>query len=145
MEDKSFGLKNIHVVNVILEYFYLGLLMMCFILSLGNRPQGSKYGYTTAFIGFAIITIYMTVCLLWCSRLVLSLIDGMQFAAFFLAFKGVENIAKVQGRPVALGDVFSNSIFRNIVLSLLATLGLYLISSVIFVSCIQGFDGRHTY
>ena len=36
---------------------------MCFILSLGNRPQGSKWGYTGAMIGFAIITVYMTVCL----------------------------------------------------------------------------------
>ena len=31
---------------------------MCFILSLGNRPQGSKWGYTLAMIGFALITIY---------------------------------------------------------------------------------------
>jgi chitin synthase len=61
MEDPSFNIKGIHVVNVILEYFYLGLLMMCFILALGNRPQGSKLGYTLAFVGFAIITIYMTV------------------------------------------------------------------------------------
>lgn len=37
---------------------------MCFILSLGNRPQGSKWGYTGAMIGFAFITVYMTVRLL---------------------------------------------------------------------------------
>jgi chitin synthase len=62
MEDDSFHLKGIKIVNVILNYFYLGLLAMCFILSLGNRPQGSKWGYTAAMIGFSIITIYMTVC-----------------------------------------------------------------------------------
>lgn len=62
MEDPSFHLKGIHVANVILEYFYLGLLIMCYILALGNRPQGAKWFYTLAFIGFAIITIYMTVC-----------------------------------------------------------------------------------
>jgi chitin synthase len=61
MEDKSFNLKGIATVNVILNYFYLGLLAMCFILSLGNRPQGSKWGYTTAMIGFSLVTIYMTV------------------------------------------------------------------------------------
>jgi chitin synthase len=58
---EGFGIKGIHVLNVILEYFYLGLLVMCFLLSLGNRPQGSKWGYTLAFIGFGLITIYMTV------------------------------------------------------------------------------------
>ena len=61
MEDPSFNLNGIHVANVILEYFYLGLLIMCYILALGNRPQGAKWFYTLAFIGFAIITIYMTV------------------------------------------------------------------------------------
>lgn len=53
----------IHILNVILNYFYLGLLIMCFLLSLGNRPQGSKWGYTLAMIGFAVITVYMTVCI----------------------------------------------------------------------------------
>jgi hypothetical protein len=65
MEDPSFKLNGIHVLNVILEYFYIGLLLMCFILALGNRPQGSKLGYTLAFIGFALITVYMTVSLVF--------------------------------------------------------------------------------
>ncbi len=115
MEDDTFNIKGINVVNVILNYFYLGLLLMCFILALGNRPQGSKWGYTTAFLGFAVITIYMTI------------------SAFFLAFKGIENLQKNNDGTLTLDDLFTNSIFRNIVLSLLATLGLYLISSLIFV------------
>jgi chitin synthase len=61
LEDNAFKLKGIHIVNIILDYVYLGLLIMCFILSLGNRPQGSKWGYTFAIIGFGFITIYMTV------------------------------------------------------------------------------------
>ena len=117
MEDPSFKLvPAIHIVNVILEYFYLGLLVMCFILSLGNRPQGSKLAFTVAIIGFALITVYMTV------------------AAFLLAFKGIEAIAAEKGGKLNISDAFTNSIFRNIVLSLLATLGLYVIASVIFVS-----------
>src|ERR1700761_9112559 len=84
LEDPTFKLTGIHVVNVILEYFYLGLLIMCFILSLGNRPQGSKWGYTLAFIGFGLITIYMTVCL---TSIPLDLIStsGLQTSAFLLA------------------------------------------------------------
>jgi len=87
---------------------------MCFILALGNRPQGSKLGYTLAFVGFAIITIYMTA------------------AAFLLAFKGIENLSKAQGKTLTVSDIFTNSIFRNIVLSILATLGLYILASLIF-------------
>lgn len=62
LEDPSFHLSWTSIVSTILEYFYVGLLLTCFILSLGNRPQGSKWGYTLAMIGFALITIYMTVC-----------------------------------------------------------------------------------
>lgn len=61
LEDPSFGIPHINIVNDVLEYFYLGLLILCFLLALGNRPQGSKWGYTFAFIGFAVITVYMTV------------------------------------------------------------------------------------
>ncbi|KIP07919.1 glycosyltransferase family 2 protein [Phlebiopsis gigantea 11061_1 CR5-6] len=114
MEDPSFNLgKGIHILNVILEYMYLGLLITCFLLSLGNRPQGAKWFYTTAFLGFAAITVYMTV------------------AAFFLAFKGIDNIVHSDG-PLTVSDLFTNSIFRNIVISLLATLGLYIIASLVF-------------
>lgn len=118
LEDPTFHLTGITTVNSILTYFYLGILIMCFILALGNRPQGSKWGYTMAIVGFAVITVYMTV------------------AAFLLAFKGIQNVAstvqKNTGRPLGFSDIFTNPIFRNIVLSLLATLGLYILSSVIF-------------
>ncbi|EJD38050.1 glycosyltransferase family 2 protein [Auricularia subglabra TFB-10046 SS5] len=117
MQDKQFNIPGIKVANIVLEYFYLGLLVLCFLLSLGNRPQGSKWGYTTAMIGFALVTCYMT------------------FAAFFLAFKGVENIKKAEedaGNTLDVTDIFDNAIFRNIVISLLATIGLYLIASLLF-------------
>jgi chitin synthase len=61
LEDKSLNLGRIDIVNAILHYFYLVLVVMCFLLALGNRPQGSKFGYTLAMIGFALITVYMTV------------------------------------------------------------------------------------
>ena len=55
------GGKAIDLVNTIFRYSYVGLLLSCFILSLGNRPQGSNVGYTLAFVGYAIFTVYMTV------------------------------------------------------------------------------------
>ncbi|EIW81631.1 glycosyltransferase family 2 protein [Coniophora puteana RWD-64-598 SS2] len=104
---------GIKYINIVLNYFYLGLLIMCFLLSLGNRPQGSKWGYTLAMVGFALVTVYMTT------------------SAFLLAFKGIENVEQSTG-PINAGSFFTNSIFRNIVISLLATLGLYLVASIIF-------------
>lgn len=88
---------------------------MCFLLSLGNRPQGAKWGYTLAFIGFAFVTIYMTV------------------AAFLLAYKAIQSVAQTEGRAIRASDFFTNSIFSDVIISLAATLGLYFVASLIFV------------
>jgi len=57
----------------------------------------------------------------------------MTFAAFFLAIRSVENIeAALPDGQLQLDDVFNNAIFRNIVISLLATTGLYFIASFLF-------------
>jgi len=62
LEDPTIiGGKTIEVLNSILKYSYVGLLLTCFILSLGNRPQGSNKGYTLAFVGYAVFTAYMSV------------------------------------------------------------------------------------
>lgn len=107
-------IPQIHILNILLNYFYLGLLIMCFLLSLGNRPQGSKWGYTLAFVGFGIVTIYMTV------------------SALLLAYKAIEGVAQSEGRAIQASDLISNAIFRDVVLSLAATLGLYFVASLIF-------------
>lgn len=40
LEAKEFHIKNIHVLNDIMHYGYLGVLVSCFIFGMGNRPQG---------------------------------------------------------------------------------------------------------
>ena len=116
LEDPSFGFSGIDTANIVLKYFYLGLLLTCFILALGNRPQGSKLGYTLAIIGFAIITIYMTA------------------AAGLLAYKSMQELIEKHKGHWRLTDFFGNVIFRNVILSIGGTLGLYIFASLIFVS-----------
>lgn len=111
MEDV---VPKIKIFNDVLNYFYLGLLVMCFLLALGNRPQGSKWSYTLAFLGFACVTIYMTV------------------AAVYLAVTSIQDVQSQGG--ITVSTLFSNKIFFNIVISLAATVGLYLIASLLFVS-----------
>jgi chitin synthase len=56
----------------------------------------------------------------------------LQFSAFFLAFKAVESVKQQPDfDPTAL---FKSKIFTNVVISLVATLGLYIFASLIFVS-----------
>ena len=39
----------------------LAFIIFCFLLSMGNRPAGSKWGYTLSMVVFAVVTLYMTV------------------------------------------------------------------------------------
>ena len=57
----------------------------------------------------------------------------MTVAAFLLAYKAIESVAQTEGRAIQASDLFTNTIFTDVVLSLAATLGLYIISSLIFV------------
>ncbi|OCF42866.1 chitin synthase [Kwoniella heveanensis CBS 569] len=98
-------------VNTPLHYLYIALLLWCFLLALGNRPAGSKIGYTSSMVGFALITVYML------------------FAAIYLAVRGIQDITA--DGSVDANDIFGNKIFRNIVLSLIATYGLYIVSSLL--------------
>ena len=56
-----------------------------------------------------------------------------QFAAFYLAAKGVQQVAEEEHRGTNFSGLFSNAIFRDIVLSFAATLGLYVAASIIHV------------
>jgi len=106
------GLGSVwHYINIPLQYLYIGLIVWCFILSLGNRPAGSKLGYTVSMVGFAVLTVYML------------------FAAIYLAAQGIEDVEDEGG--FNSGTVFGNTVFANIVLSLTATYGLYILASLL--------------
>ncbi len=100
------------VVNIILSYVYLAFVIFCFLLSLGNRPAGSKWGYITAMVVFALLTMYMTA------------------AALTLAILGIKNAQNNGGAE----SLISNSVFRNIVVSIASTFGIWLLASIIYVS-----------
>ncbi|GHJ86389.1 hypothetical protein NliqN6_2791 [Naganishia liquefaciens] len=99
-------------INIPLAYIYLALLVMCFLLSMGNRPQGSVAGYTAAMVGFAFITVYMVA------------------SAIYLAVVGIK--AAVEDGNIDVAD-YNNAdqTFRNIVLSLIATYGIYILASLL--------------
>ncbi|WFC97396.1 chitin synthase [Malassezia yamatoensis] len=59
LEQPSFNLKGIGFVNEVLHFIYIGTLVSCFILALGNRPQGSAWKYTAVVVIFALLTVYM--------------------------------------------------------------------------------------
>lgn len=99
LESPTFKLKGIAFVNTIAQYIYLGTLVSCFVFSLGNRPQGSRWKYMTAAIIFAVLTLYMMIAAIFC------LVHAAQHV--------------------------HDAIYAQMIVSLLATYGVYLLSAFI--------------
>ena len=78
-------------------------------------------------IGFAGLTVYM----IFAASLSLHHITGCfrLMSPVYLAVTGIEDVEDEGG--VSVGTVFGNKIFRNIVLSLAATYGLYILASIL--------------
>ncbi|KAI0348109.1 chitin synthase [Trametopsis cervina] len=89
---------------------YIALLFVVTVCSLGNRPQGSKWTYTVCIILFGLCALIT----LWCAGYTVYLAVPHTLAGW----KDLPNLIK------------TNSTFRDIVISLVATYGLYLIGSL---------------
>lgn len=87
----------------------------------------SKWGYTISMIGLALLTVYMLFAA--SPSLHASLRSVSLTRVVYLAVIGIQSVS--QDGTIDAGEIFGNKIFRNIVLSLLATYGLYIISSLL--------------
>ncbi|GAA5968593.1 hypothetical protein JCM8115_003796 [Rhodotorula mucilaginosa] len=66
LEDPTFKLKGIKVVNVFMQYFYMGAVVACFLMSLGNRPKAAKWKYFGVMVIFGVTTAYMIGAAIFC-------------------------------------------------------------------------------
>ncbi|KAF8559990.1 glycosyltransferase family 2 protein [Imleria badia] len=111
-QNNAFNFLSSGVGQIIFEVFlklYIALLFVTTVCSLGNRPQGSKWIYALAMILFG----FCNVITLWCAGYTV-------YLAVPHSVSGWKNIGNL---------VATNQAFREIVISLGATYGLYFVSS----------------
>ncbi|KLO11323.1 glycosyltransferase family 2 protein [Schizopora paradoxa] len=106
--SKGAGAK---IFEVILK-LYIALLFVVTVCSLGNRPQGSKWTYAIAIFLFGICNVIT----LWCAGFTV-------YLAVPHTVDGWKNIGTL---------IQTNATFRDIVISLVATYGLYFIGSILY-------------
>lgn len=109
-----FGDTATPIINTIMKYFYLGFLLLQFILALGNRPKGSRYTYITSMMVFAVIQGYVIMLSIY----------------LVVRALGTGAIDKLSDFTSA---VFSTSSPLIILLALLCTFGLYFIASFLYM------------
>ncbi|ODV91025.1 glycosyltransferase family 2 protein [Tortispora caseinolytica NRRL Y-17796] len=84
------------------------LLVWQFIISLGNRPQGAKWLFLASMIAFSVIMTYTTGC------------------ALYYVVKSLMSIKNGE-------SIIGNNGFTNIIMSMLATFGLYGVMSILYL------------
>jgi chitin synthase len=102
------------VLFVIFEWLYIAVLITCFILALGNRPQGSNKFYMTMVYFWVIIMAYL------------------MFASVFITVRSVQEQIKANG-GFNISDVFKDKIFFTVIVSLASTYAMWLVVSIIFL------------
>ncbi|KAI9716497.1 MAG: Chitin synthase, class 1 [Chrysothrix sp. TS-e1954] len=101
------------VLGIVFEWLYLVTLVTCFVLALGNRPQGSSKFYLTMVYFWVVLMAYLL------------------FAAIFVIVKDIEK--QFSGQPFSVKLLFSNYTFFTLVVSLLSTYVLYFVMSILFL------------
>jgi chitin synthase len=108
-------------MNITLQQLYLFSVIMIFIASLGNRPQGSRIMYTGSFLLFAVIMCMMT------------------YVSGFYIHLSIQEVIRRSTNPdgtfsgIALARLFAEErAFRDLVLSMSSTILIYLIASLLY-------------
>jgi chitin synthase len=102
-----------NILGIIFEFVYLGTLLYCFILSMGNRPQGSKKSYLAMVIFWSILMVWLT------------------FAAIFVTVRAIQT--EVAENDFSFQSIFNNQTFFGLIVSLGSTWVLWLVSSILFL------------
>lgn len=103
----------------IVTYIYLIVLVTTFIISMGNRPQGSKTIYLIIFVVFALIMAFLSVLAGW--------------TVYEQVNTTINDLKNNDNGSSVVSYLFQTPAFRDIVLSLAATYGIYLVSSLLYL------------
>jgi len=91
---------------VFLRYACILCIMMQFVLSMGNRPQGAKKMFFWSMVTFGVIMAYTT------------------FAALYIVIKQLTDKSSI---------TLGNNVFTNMIVSTLSTVGLYFLMSFMYL------------
>jgi len=101
------------ILGAIFEIVYIGTLLYCFILAMGNRPQGSRKSYLAMVIFWSLLMVWLT------------------FAAAFLTVRSIQ--AQIAEPDFSFASVFTDFEFFTIIVSLASTYVLWFVASILFL------------
>ncbi|KAH9942456.1 chitin synthase-domain-containing protein [Epithele typhae] len=67
LEAPQFGFSGIKYFNSVSQFFMAGLVIACFLFSMGNKPKGARWKYKICTICFAVLMVYVLFAAVMCS------------------------------------------------------------------------------
>ncbi|KAF7728325.1 Chitin synthase, class 1 [Apophysomyces ossiformis] len=114
LDPKPFSAQVANILHTVLNYIYVLLIIVQFIMALGNRPQGSKWAYIISMAFFAILMAYMMFATVWIT---------------VIGIRAVVDNSSTNGSVMAM---LGQSTFRNIIISVCSTYVMYFVASFLF-------------
>ncbi|KAK0552700.1 Chitin synthase, class 2 [Tilletia horrida] len=114
-DHEPFGGQGGAILEVI-QNVYIALVVVCIVCSLGNRPQGSNFAYTSCLVAFAIIMGIAMYCAGW---------------TVYLALDSAGLLNAGGWTSSNFSHLFQTSGFRDIVIALASTYILWVVASLI--------------
>ncbi|KAI7873014.1 chitin synthase 1 [Spinellus fusiger] len=116
LNPKPFPSIVARTLHTILNYLYIVLLVVQFIIAMGNRPQGFKWAYMLIIIFFAMLMAYILFCTVW-----------ITFVGVRIAVDAADQSENV------IMALLSEDTFRMVVISVCSTYLMYFVSSMLFL------------
>ncbi|KAI8993118.1 chitin synthase-domain-containing protein, partial [Trametes punicea] len=67
LESKEFGMPGIRYFNAVIQFLMAGLVIACFLFSMGNKPKAAEWKYKICALIFAVLMVYVIFCAVMCS------------------------------------------------------------------------------
>ncbi|OSD06767.1 glycosyltransferase family 2 protein [Trametes coccinea BRFM310] len=67
LESKPFGMPGIRYFNAVIQFLMAGLVIACFLFSMGNKPKAARWKYKICTLIFAVLMVYVVFCAVMCS------------------------------------------------------------------------------
>ncbi|EPQ66343.1 Chitin synthase I [Blumeria graminis f. sp. tritici 96224] len=99
-------------LGVVFEWLYLFTLLTCFVLALGNRPQGSNVAYISMVVFWGVLMCYL------------------MFASVFITVKSIQS--ELADGIFNVAEILKNQVFYTLIVSLASTYVLWFVVSFLF-------------
>ncbi|ORY91004.1 chitin synthase 1 [Syncephalastrum racemosum] len=116
LDPKPFSAQIATYLHISFNYVYVLLLVVQFLIAMGNRPQGFRWAYTLSMVFFALLMVYIMFCTVW------------------ITYVGVDTaVSEAEQSDDMFMALIKQSAFRDVIVAIISTYVIYFLASFLFL------------